>query len=234
MRTAAVCCGLEREVEAADVVGVGVDLRVVGCERPAVHDSQPPLLVEPRLDHHIDQPTSSSSNRNWTPLAVPGRCRQTISPAIWTVTRRGDVSTLARGHVRGRQPRPQQPERVIARRRARAPRNRPPSAPTRPSAGARPCPARRERQRELPAVLVRGCFLPRPKRFEGMNSPSCQSASRRPSPKRSNAPTAIRFSIASGLIGQRRMKSASERNGPLASRSSTIRRAASPRRAPRT
>ena len=55
-----------------------------------------------------------------------------------------------------------------------------------------------KRQRELPAALVGRRFLPIPNRFEGMNSPTCQSASRRPSPKRSKAPTAIRFSIASG------------------------------------
>jgi hypothetical protein len=30
----------------------------------------------------LTSPSSSSSSRNWIPLAVPGRCRQTISPAI--------------------------------------------------------------------------------------------------------------------------------------------------------
>ena len=80
--------------------------------------------------------------------------------------------------------------------RARGVRSRSPSAPRGPSDAARPCPAR-------PAggwgaggrASCRSCL---PKRAgRQMKSPSCQSASRRPRPKPSTAPTAIRFSAAS-------------------------------------
>ena len=76
------------------------------------------------------------------PLAVPGRCRQTINPAIWIVVRPGNGldhrawsrTAPAAGSAAGRA--------GDSGRRGRAPRNPPPSAPTRPSAGARPYPAR--------------------------------------------------------------------------------------------
>ena len=37
------------------------------------------------VDDHVHQPRSSSISRKVIPLAVPGRCRQTINPAIWMI-----------------------------------------------------------------------------------------------------------------------------------------------------
>ena len=70
---------LQRLVEAAQIVRVGVDLAVVGCQRPVVHDRIDALHREVRA---LDEPDLDASTTISHPLARPrgqlSQCRQGI------------------------------------------------------------------------------------------------------------------------------------------------------------